>query len=117
MRKNEKLALWDFLENCLKLALRECTSTLPLEDVNEVIEKIDNREYLIALQSLSYYFVDKKINFSKAASNYIRKAAITIGINEENHDEYWLWEKIEPLLTNEKVMMQPAQKRNAANLP
>jgi hypothetical protein len=29
-------------------------SILPLEDINEVVEKIDNREYLIALQSLSY---------------------------------------------------------------
>jgi hypothetical protein len=98
MEKEEKWAFWDFLENCLQVALNECRSTLPSEDVDEVTEKIYHNEYLIALQSLSFYFVDKNIKFSKVASKYIREASIAMGINEESHDEYWLWEKIEPLL-------------------
>ena len=98
MDNEEKWAIWNLMENYLQLALRECKSILPSEYVDEVIEKIDNREYLIALQSLSYYFVDKNIKFPKVASKYIKKVAIAMNINEENDDDYWLWEKIEPIL-------------------
>ncbi|MDR2970765.1 MAG: MafI family immunity protein [Bacteroidales bacterium] len=83
------------------MALKECRSTLPSEDVDEIIEYVNHSEYLLALQSLSYFFVDKNIKFSKVASKYIREAAIAMEINKENKendDGYWLWEKIEPLL-------------------
>ena len=102
MVKKELLALWDFIENCLRLALNECRSTLPSEDADEVIEEIDYNEFLLALYPLTLYFVDNKIKFSKIASKYIREAAIAMEINKESNDDYWLWEKIEPLLTDER---------------
>ncbi|MDR2578872.1 MAG: hypothetical protein LBC70_08740 [Chitinispirillales bacterium] len=98
MKKKEEKASWNFLGDCLWLVLRECKFTLPSKDFDEIIQKINHNEYLTALQSLIYYFAGKNIKFSKIASKYIREAAITMEINGENHDEYWLWEKTEPLL-------------------
>jgi hypothetical protein len=83
----------------LQSALTECKSILPSEDVDEVVRYIYHNECGIALQSLSYYFVDKNIKFPEVASEYIRKAAVAMEMDKEEDDEHWLWEKIEPLLT------------------
>lgn len=77
----------------LKL-LESCKEIISDSDLEEVMGKIDNKEYGIALQSLSYSLLESSSKVQEEDKKIIFSLFERMGMMDEDDDDYWLWEKM-----------------------
>ncbi|MFI3219829.1 MAG: hypothetical protein QX189_12025 [Methylococcales bacterium] len=82
---------YEQLEQELNEILQLTKFVLTKEDIEDVIDKIENREYGIAIQSLGYVLIKKNLSISEQAVCLINNVIETMGMKDENDDDYWFW--------------------------
>ena len=90
---------YEQLEQELNEILQLTQFVLTKEDIKDVIDKIENREYGIAIQSLGYILIKKNLSISKQAVCLINNVIEKMGMKDEDDDDYWFWLEMQKYLT------------------
>jgi hypothetical protein len=93
---------YEQLEQELNKILQLTKFVLNKEDIEDVINKIENREYGIAIQSLGCILINKNLSISQQALCLIDSVIEKMGMKYEYDDDYWFWLEMQKFLKSMK---------------
>ena len=91
------------LETLLVALLQGSESYLMNGDKIEIQNFIYHKEYFLALQSFCYGFLEDGKNLSNSQIELIDELMRLMGIDQEEDDDFWLWEMFQQVLNNRIV--------------
>lgn len=89
------------LEADLRQLLLQLSDLLTAEDRTEVEDKIDHREYGIALQALGACVLQNNVNLDHEARYLFSDLMGRMGMKEDQDEDHWFWEKMRSLVEKE----------------
>lgn len=94
----ELLKKYQRLETSLRRLLAALPSPVSEEDRREATEKIDHAEFAIALQVIGAVILDYDLRLESSSKRLMRELLEEMGMNREDDDDYWFWEKMQPVI-------------------
>lgn len=95
---DKKSFAWERMEKSLRELIAAISASVPPLELKEAVEKVDHREYGIAVQLIGALILENRVRLEPEAKQKMIVLMEEMGMMNPADEDYWFGEKIRPAL-------------------